>query len=281
MTISSRFLSLFFCIFLLTIFSCKTTKDFTEVPKLVESQGYILNVAFLPDSEYVTELTQDTNTKMEMGEMPPQDAINRLVSASTLKFGPLVNGASEMLIVYDTMYIQSTGTGSDKLPDFNGMKIHGKLTSGVQSIDSIVGGETSMHSMMAKLMEPMFNNLQIDFPNPMKIGDQFDDHKVIEIPLEGMGSSSIVMNTKYTLTKVEEGQAYLDLIISMSGTMSIMDKEFPLEGTGTGDMSIDLAGQYCSLSSTVIDQKMAMEMQGMTINQDISVSMVTKTQKVK
>ena len=115
----------------------------------------------------------------------------------------------------------------------------------------------------------------------MKIGQEFADTKVIELPMEGMGSASITTNTTYKLIKVTDDIADLTTKVSLSGTMSMMGQEIPLNGAGSGTMSIDLKQQYSPSSNTTIDQELAMELQGMTVEQKVRVSVITKTQKVK
>jgi len=153
--------------------------------------------------------------------------------------------------------------------------------AGVQSIDSIVGAEQSFQEMLEGLIEPIFSNIHIDFPNPMTIGDTFLDTKVTELPIKGMDSCIITTDTKYTLVSVAGNEAQLKTEINLKGDFKIMDKVFPLIGTGSGDMSIDLVEEYSTSSSTVINQEMVMEMQGMTMNQKVTSSVTTKTQKVK
>lgn len=268
---------------LITSFSCKTTKEVMSPAKVLAEEGYQLMLLFQPNSEYVADMEQVTSTTMSIPNMPEQSSISDISSSTILKFGPLVDNQCDMLIIYDEMDMEVSVAGSKQIdtPNLVGMKIYGKLKDGVQSIDSIVGVENSFKNMMEGLLEPLFNNLQIEFPNPMKIGDEFLDTKVIEIPIEGMGSTKITTVTKYILLKVTNNIAELATEINLSGKVSMMEKEIPLEGSGSGTMSIDLEQQYSTSSSTIIDQLMNMEMQGMTMLQKITVSMTTKTKKVK
>jgi len=267
---------------LLAAFSCKTTKELKAPAKILE-EGYEIKMLFKPNSKYVTELEQVTNSIMTMPGTPGQNMINSVSAASTMTFGPLINNQSEMLLVYDKMDVEFSGMGSDQMdtPNLVGMKLYGKLTEGIQSIDSIVGGEESMHNMMESLLEPMFSNMQIDFPNPMKIGEHFIDTKTITIPIEEMGSTTVITDTKYTLIKVTNNIAEITTDLTLSGNLSMMGNEFPLKGSGSGIVSIDLEQQYSVSSSVVIDQVMNIEMQGMTMDQKTSVSLDTKTQKVR
>jgi len=268
---------------LLSAFSCKTTKEVIAPPIVLAEEGFELKMLFQPNSEYVTDLEQVTSTTMSIPNMPEQSSVSEVFSSSTLKFGPMADNQCDMLIVYDEMDMQISGAGSEQIetPKLAGMKIYGKLIEGAQSIDSIVGVEQSMQNMIEGLKEPLFSNSQIDFPNTMKLGDEFLDTKIIEIPIEEMGSTEMTTDTKYTLIKVTDNIAELATQINLSGKVSVMGKEIPLEGSGSGTMSIDIKQQYSTSSSTTIDQVMNMEMQGMTMMQKITVTMTTKTKKVK
>jgi len=267
---------------LFSLFSCNTTKNLKAPPKIVAKDGYELKMLFQPKSEYVTNLKQVTSTSMSIPDMPEQNSESIVTSISTLKTGPLTDNQSELLLVYDEMDVQISGIGAQaETPSIAGMKIHGKLTDGVQSIDSIVGGDEAVQNMTKSLLEPMFSNMQINFPNPMKIGDEFLDTKVIELPLEGMGSSSITTETNYTLSKVIDNIAYLTTQTNLSGTVSIMEKEFPLKGSGSGIMTLDLEKHYSPTSTSEINQEMTIDMQGMSMDQKVIVSMNIKTEKVK
>ncbi len=268
---------------LLTAISCKTTNNLKVLPPVIEEEGFELELVFQPDSEYLTNLVQVTSTSMSIPNMPEQSTESKVSTTSTLSFGPLLNKQSEMLIVYNEMDMEVIGVGTDQAeaPSLVGIKIHGKLSEGIQSIDSIVGGDETLQNMLKSLMEPMFVNMQVDFPNPMKIGDEFLDNKVVEIPIEGMGSTTINTDTKYTLIKVHNDVAELATQINLTGNMSMMGKEIPISGKGSGAMSIDLKQLYSPSSTTLIDQEITMDLGGETMVQKVTVSLTTDTQKLK
>ncbi len=265
------------------IFSCKATKDLKVAPIVSVDDGYEIEVMFQPDSEYVTNISQVTTTSMTMPNMPEQSSIIEVSTGTTLIFGEKKNNVSEMLIIYDEVDMEVTGVGAGQVqkPALAGMEIYGKLENGVQSIDSLVGGDEALRGIVETSLEPMFNNLQVDFPNPMKIGEEFLDTKVTKVPIEGAGEVSMTIETIYTLNKVVDGVADLTAKFKVNGLMSIMDKEFPVKGSGNGNMSIDLMQKYVKNSYTVMDQVMTMEMQGMSMEQKVNVSMLMDQEKTK
>ncbi len=275
--------NLLLVLILFTTFSCNTSKHLKVPAKTLEKDGYELKMEFKENSEYVTEVLQITNTVMTIPEMPEQKTSATTTTKTTLKTGPMLNKQCDVLITYDEMDMQvsGAGTGQVETPELVGMKIYGKLTEGIQSIDSIVGGDPAIHTMLQNLLEPIFSNMQIDFPNPMKIGQEFLDTKVTEIPIEGMGSTYIKTETNYTLVNVNNDIADLTSQVKLTGMISIMEDEFPLNGTGTGTMSLDLKQNYSPSSSTSIDQEVNMEIRGISMNQKVSMSINTKTQIVK
>jgi len=249
----------------------------------MEQEGFELKIFFKPNSVYKTELLQITETEILIPNMPEQVSSSEVSSTSTLSVGPSTDNESDIIITYDTMDMQVTGIGAGqtKTPELAGMKIYGKLKNGIQSIDSIVGGDPTFQDMLQNLIEPMFSSMQIDFPNPMKLSDTFLDTKIIELPMGGIGITTITMNTNYTLTSVTNDTAYLTTDINLYGNLNMMGKDIPLEGTGTGTMILDLNNNYILNSSTVIDQEMKMEMQGMIMETKVKATVNTKTKKVK
>jgi len=277
----------FIGLLLLSLFSCNTTKELVAPSKFIEEEGFELKMLFQPNSQYVTHLEQDIKTSMSTPSLLKESSVSNVASlSSTLTFGPMIDDQCDMLTVFDKidmkLFIEGEEEGVDQVNSSKlaGLKIYGKLKDGVQSIDSIVGEEESIQEMLEELMEPVFKNLKLNFPNPMKIGDEFLDTKVIEMPMGEMGST-ITTETKYTLIKVSNNIAEFNTQINLNGKVSMMGKEIPIKGSGSGTMSLDIEQQYTTSSSSILDQVMTMEMQGMTMNQKTVISITTTTKKVK
>lgn len=268
---------------LVAAISCKTTKELQHKPTLSVSDEYELKMLLKPNSEYVTELIQENKTVTSISGMENYTTRSTYSFTTKIETDSMVGNQCNMVFSYEKMNVDfhgSFGTQPDpsKVDD---LRLYGKLTDGVQSIDSIVGGDPSIRSMGQDLMEHITNSAQIDFPNSMKIGEDFKITEDVDMPSAGISSSSFTSVTTYTLTEVTNDMAHLTTEIELTGNYFVKDEENIVRGSGHGMLILDINEHYAPSTTTVVDQIVTTERQGDPIEYEGTMSMELKIQKIK
>ena len=117
---------------------------------------------------------------------------------------------------------------------------------------------------------------QIDFPEEkIYVGDTFTNEIPMSIPMQGMNPMEIVVNTVYTLKKVENNIAYFDLTQALTLDTEQEAMKMSATGSGTGNCEYSIKDKWLVKYESDLPMNLSLEMNAM-----MSMKMKMDTQTI-
>jgi len=224
-----------------------------------DEKGMRLRLKFNEGDEYRYKLIQDTVTTTEfMGkkmEMPSKTEINL-----TQKVEKTYQGVAELEITYDSFNMEMS-VGGKQIPSNMGKSMVGKIIKMEISENGEIIEPKGMKTMVGLQglggdIKNIFFNLYPMFPkDKLRVGESWTQKQ--EIPQSQMG---VVVESQYTLSRVEEKKGYncavIDSIISMNIKGGDQKTKMNMKGNGKGKGTTYFAYEKGFLVNTQVEIEM-------------------------
>ncbi|MDA9774304.1 hypothetical protein N9B82_05045 [Saprospiraceae bacterium] len=205
-------------------------------------------VGYLPNLDYTLTQKQLTETNVQyraskdiLANFKKNGIENPTISQDTSllksesKTGKLTNNT----FTIDTEILESSTATLGA-----GTKFYGKSVDGNTVIDSI--SSPDMTSEMKQALLPTVQNMmnQIKYPNrTLAIGESFVQDNPFTLPIGDL-VVEIEINSTYTLSKVQNGYGYFELVQVYVIKSASKDYDLHVNGNGAGTLQYDIENQF-------------------------------------
>lgn len=243
---------------------------------LKAQESVLFKQKYLPEKTYKSSTKISTNFTMnidgekeaveELGEAQnqfPMKISSEIDIEITNKTGSKEDGKIPFIITYDKLQSKNVINGEETTAPnpFENTQIKGYYTDGIVAhIDEIIGfqGDEKLKNMLINMFENLSQNIK--FPDyPLKIGEQFNQHIPMTVPVPEVGNFDLDMNYIYTLIDIKNNFGYFDLEIQFTMNTQLKDKEMTMNGFGNGKIQFDMTNSMMSLMNSNINVKMDFE----------------------
>jgi hypothetical protein len=256
-------------------------------------EGFQFEIKVKPNTTYTTQVESSTDgiidiiaddtileqmkaSGMETPMTMQQQSNITMVSKTSTKNS---DGNIAAIMTYEKVKsdIVVNGKAMNQPSPLDSMQIMGKFNSENKfEVDSIVGSSLNdqLRSTIAQTMETV--QKQIDFPEEkIYVGDTFTNEIPMSIPMQGMNPMEIVVNTVYTLKKVENNIAYFDLTQALTLDTEQEAMKMSATGSGTGNCEYSIKDKWLVKYESDLPMNLSLEMNAM-----MSMKMKMDTQTI-
>lgn len=256
-------------------------------------EGFQFEIKVKPNTTYTTQVESSTDGIIDI---IADDTILEQMKASGMETPMTMQQQSNITMVSQTSTKNSDGNISATMTyekvksdivvngkamnqpsPLDSMQIMGKFNSENKfEVDSIVGSSLNdqLRSTIAQTMETV--QKQIDFPEEkIYVGDTFTNEIPMSIPMQGMNPMEIVVNTVYTLKKVENNIAYFDLTQALTLDTEQEAMKMSATGSGTGSCEYSTKAKWLVKYESDLPMNLSLEMNAM-----MSMKMKMDTQTI-
>jgi len=258
----------------------------------IAQEGFKFELKIEPNKTYTTQMESQTNgtidfkadeTLLEQMKANGVETPMKMEQESTMilvsKTGEKnENGDISANMSYETIASKTVVNGEpiDKPNPLDDMQIIGHYDAqNIFKIDSVIGSNVTdqLRSTITQTMENV--QKQIDFPKEeLKIGDTFDNEIPMSIPMQGLNSMDIIINSTYLLTDVSKGIAYFDVDQAITLDSEQEQMKLSASGSGKGVCEFSIDDNYLIKYTSELPITMNMEMNAML---SLKMEMDTKT----
>ena len=256
-------------------------------------EGFQFEIKVKPNTTYTTQVESSTDGIIDI---IADDTILEQMKASGMETPMTMQQQSNITMVSQTSTKNSDGNiaaimtyekvksdivvngkAMNQPSPLDSMQIMGKFNSENKfEVDSIVGSSLNdqLRSTIAQTMETV--QKQIDFPEEkIYVGDTFTNEIPMSIPMQGMNPMEIVVNTVYTLKKVENNIAYFDLTQALTLDTEQEAMKMSATGSGTGSCEYSIKDKWLVKYESDLPMNLSLEMNAM-----MSMKMKMDTQTI-
>ncbi len=256
-------------------------------------EGFQFEIKVKPNTTYTTQVESSTDGIIDI---IADDTILEQMKASGMETPMTMQQQSNITMVSQTSTKNSDGNISATMTyekvksdivvngkamnqpsPLDSMQIMGKFNSENKfEVDSIVGSSLNdqLRSTIAQTMETV--QKQIDFPEEkIYVGDTFTNEIPMSIPMQGMNPMEIVVNTVYTLKKVDNNIAYFDLTQALTLDTEQEAMKMSATGSGTGSCEYSTKAKWLVKYESDLPMNLSLEMNAM-----MSMKMKMDTQTI-